>query len=61
MLRKIVSPFLTVFTLIFIVWSCQHEPDEIVDPSDPDPNPPGPCDTLNITYQGDVYPIFEQY
>ena len=27
----------------------------------PDPPTPQPCDTLNVTYIADVYPIFDQY
>jgi hypothetical protein len=52
--------FLLLLSFTFIVFSCQHEPDEIVEPGPPDPEPEQ-CDTLNVTYDGDVYPIFEQY
>ncbi len=47
--------FLTAFLL---VWSCKHEPEELTGPQPPGPEP---CDTLNVTYPGDVYPIFDQY
>ncbi len=39
--------------------SCQHEPEDIVNP-DPDPDTTL-CDTTNVTYTGKVYPILDQY
>ena len=52
--------YIPLLVLIYsaIVWSCKHEPDEIVGPEPPDPQP---CDTLDVTYTADVYPIFDQY
>ncbi len=52
--------FISLFALLafVLVWSCKHEPDEI---AGPEPPVPELCDTLNITYPGDVYPIFDQY
>jgi len=52
--------FISCFTIVFIlmVWSCKHEPDDI---AGPDPPAPQPCDTFNVTYEGDVYPIFNEY
>jgi len=52
---------LVAMLLIFAgIWSCKHEPEDVVPGPGPDPEPI-PCDTLDITYNGDVYPIFEQY
>lgn len=42
----------------FVIWSCKHEPVEMAGPTPPGPQP---CDTINVTYNGDVYPIFDQY
>lgn len=52
--------FASIFALItfIFVWSCKHEPEEM---AGPDPPTPQPCDTLNVTYIADVYPIFDQY
>ncbi len=50
-----------MFSLAFIlVWSCKHEPEELAGPDPPDPTPQL-CDTLDVTYNADVYPIFNQY
>ncbi|HSG67581.1 MAG TPA: hypothetical protein VK994_02665, partial [Bacteroidales bacterium] len=53
--------FFILLVAFGLVWSCKHEPD-LFDPGpDPDPNPSDSCDTLNVTYAGDVFPIFEQH
>lgn len=53
--------FFFIFLLgisFFMIWSCKHEPEDLAGPT---PSEPQPCDTLDITYQSDVYPIFDQY
>lgn len=50
-------PLLFMFAF-FVLWACKHEPVEMAGPTPPDPVL---CDTLDITYNGDVYPIFDQY
>lgn len=53
-----------LFAIIFIVLiigSCKHDPDFPGEPSPPDPPDPDPkeCDTLNVTFNGSVLPIFQ--
>ena len=44
---------------ILLYNGCKHEPEEYI------PNPPDPdttsCDTANVTYNGTIYPILDQY
>jgi len=59
----LIHPFPLIIILVFIallVSQCKHDPDLAVlpDPGPPDPGP-GTCDTNNITYSGNVYPILE--
>jgi hypothetical protein len=62
MLKRLSIVPVLVLLLFMAVWSCKHEPDDIPGPDPPGPDPePEQCDTLNVTYNGDVYPIFEQY
>ncbi len=46
-----------VFFFILVL-SCKHDPEEIGGPQPPGPQP---CDTLDVTYANDVYPIFDQF
>jgi mono/diheme cytochrome c family protein len=57
MKKKLLFVPLTFFLAFFMVWSCKHDPVEMAGPTPPDPL----CDTLDVTYTSDVYPIFEQY
>jgi mono/diheme cytochrome c family protein len=58
-MAKKLPPFIFLLSISFIfIWSCKHEPEELAGPT---PIEPQPCDTLNISYQSDVYPIFNQY
>jgi len=60
MIKKLLFISMILNLAFILVWSCKHDPEEMAGP-----NPPGPepevCDTLNVTYPGDVYPIFNQY
>ena len=58
MRKKLLFILLTLFLGFILVWSCKHEPEDIVDLNPPEPEI---CDTLNITYPENVYPIFDQY
>lgn len=42
--------------MVLIYAGCKHEPDDFI----PDPDPT-PCDTVGITYNGTVYPVFQQF
>lgn len=53
------SLFIYLILVLFLsaIISCQHEP---VDFSGNEPGPgPGTCDTVQVTYAGTVYPIFQ--
>ena len=56
---NVVAALITVFSILVINPGCQHDCEEVV-PDDGDP-PVEPCDTTNITYDGSVFPIFQQY
>jgi len=59
-MAKSIKLFFSSLILLMIsvgIWSCKHEPEDIIT----DLEPPVPCDTLDVTYNGYVYPIFEQY
>ncbi len=58
MAKKLLFISMVIFLAFLVIWSCKHDPEEIAGPNPPDPTP---CDTLVITYPGDVYPIFDQY
>jgi hypothetical protein len=58
MQKKLISISLTLIFIFILGWSCKHEPEEIAGPTPPQPEI---CDTLNVTYAGSVYPIFEQH
>jgi mono/diheme cytochrome c family protein len=52
MKKKLLTVPLLIFIGFLMVWSCKHEPVEMITD--------GNCDTLGITY-ADVYSIFEKY
>lgn len=57
-LKRLLAVTGMALMVFYLTWSCEHEPEEIAGPTPPTPVP---CDTSNITYNGDVYPIFDQY
>ena len=45
--------------ILFLI-ACEHEPQDFM-PDDNNGNEPGTCDTINVSYKGSVYPIFENH
>ncbi len=60
MTKKLLSISIIFITSFLVIWSCKHEPEDLAGPNPPGPEPQA-CDTLDITYNADVYPIFDQY
>lgn len=58
MKNKLLLISLQLILIFAIIWSCKHEPEDLAGPG---PEPPLPCDTFNITYTADVYPVFVEH
>ena len=57
MIKRSLIPIVFALSPVITYSGCKHSPEEIVTPG------PGPdnCDTANVTYTGDVFPILGQY
>jgi len=56
---------LFVIMVFVFIYSCKHDPDEIIVPDPGNGNPPPfdtiACDSSNVTYPGTVFPILNAY
>ncbi len=56
-MKKCLQGFLIILTTISLFYAgCKHDP--VVSP---DPGGGNDCDTLNVTYNGTIYPLMQQY
>ena len=62
MIKRNLLPLVVLSALFILIKfnACKHEPDFVPGP-DPDPDPDTTtCDTSNVTYNGTVFPIFQE-
>lgn len=57
-------PMISIVLSVMWIISCQHSPDDNINPDNPGNPPPVDtiaCDSSNVTYPGVVYPILQTY